>query len=114
MRVTLDIATFALRPDVLMPLALVLNEAVSNAFLHGYPTNRTGHVRITLARGANAARLTVEDDGAGLTTGGEERGLGMRVIRLLAAQLQGQASVKNINPSGACFALQFPIRCVDN
>ncbi|MDB6138539.1 MAG: hypothetical protein JWO94_1611 [Verrucomicrobiaceae bacterium] len=100
-----------------MPLALILNEAISNAFKHAFPNGERGTIEIKLAAAAREAHLTIEDDGAGLGTKFDSTsspGLGMKVIGVFAEQMKGQISMENITGRGLIFDLRFPIGCVDN
>jgi two-component sensor histidine kinase len=64
-------------------LALVANEAVTNACKHAFPDGRAGEVEVRLERRADdgALVLAVRDDGVGLPVQAPEDGLGMRLIR---------------------------------
>ncbi len=112
-QVTLDLQSLQPRAEWLMPFAFILNEAVSNAFQHAFPGDRSGRIQIRF-RPADMGEgmLTIEDDGVGAGEVGDG-GLGMRVVRLLASQMSGSANLKNIIPSGLSFDLHFPITCVD-
>ena len=72
----------SLPPDVAVSLALVANEAVTNACKHAFPDGRAGEVEVRLGRRADGALvLAVRDDGVGLPVQAPEGGLGMRLIR---------------------------------
>jgi two-component sensor histidine kinase len=72
----------SLPPDVAVSLALVANEAVTNACKHAFPDGRPGEVEVRLGRRADGALvLAVRDDGVGLPIQAPEGGLGMRLIR---------------------------------
>ena len=73
----------SLPPDVAVSLALVANEAVTNACKHAFPDGRAGEVEVRLERRADdgALVLAVRDDGVGLPIQAPEGGLGMRLIR---------------------------------
>jgi two-component sensor histidine kinase len=99
-----------LSPDQALPLGMIVNEVVSNAFKHGFPNGRAGEVNVTLTRPleGNDAVLTIADNGAGMgeiPAGGI--GLGTRLINGLAAQLQGSVSMKR--GDGVTFDLKFPV-----
>ena len=67
-----------------VPLALMVNELVTNAIKHG------GHgCRIVLLRGApgDTLELTVSDAGRGPSPDGPRQGMGSRILRGLARQL---------------------------
>ncbi len=97
--------------DTAIPLGLVLNELVTNAFKHAFVDGRRGHVRIALARRRDGrVELSVADDGVGLAGDFDIEAaatLGLRVVRSLARQLDGELVVER-SPSTA-FRLTFPV-----
>ncbi len=95
----------------LMPLALSLNEMISNAFKHAYPEGRTGRMKVGLLLGEGSGELLVKDDGAGLPSDFESAhfpGLGMKILRVFAGQLGGEVQVQGAPGQGAEFKLRFP------
>jgi two-component sensor histidine kinase len=118
-QVTVDIQLHGHRPreEWIMPIALVLNEALSNCFKHAYADGRQGHVEVRFTTDGELAHLTVQDDGPGLPEDFEPNaclGLGLKVAGVFADQMKGKIHLKNIIPHGLLFDLQFTIRCVDN
>lgn len=107
---TWKLAPLQLSPDQALPLGMMVNEVVSNAFKHGFPNGRPGRVTITLARPleGNEAVLTVEDTGVGMSeTPAGGQGLGTRLIAGFASQLQGKSEVTR--GDGVKFELRFPV-----
>jgi two-component sensor histidine kinase len=107
---------FRVTTDRAIPLALVVNELVTNAFKYAYPTvdgeSAGGRVAVgvKLLEGGKIA-ITVEDEGVGLpedftTAGG--RNLGMLLIGSLLTQLSGTLDVRPAG-RGACFSVTVPI-----
>jgi len=99
--------------DVAVPIGLLVNELVTNAYKYAYREGEAGAVRITGERTGNGGyRLAVADSGVGLPSGfdlahpGES--LGMKVITSLAKQLGGELTVGSAEP-GARFAIVFPL-----
>lgn len=106
------LAPLQLSPDQALPLGMMVNEVVSNAFKHGFPNGRAGRVTITLVRplDGNDAVLTVEDNGVGMSeTPAGGQGLGTRLIAGFAGQLQGKADVTR-SSDGVKFELKFPVQ----
>jgi two-component sensor histidine kinase len=93
--------------DAAIPLALILNELLTNAVKHGVNGRGQGIIRVGLTRSANSFVLCVEDDGPGfdleLIRG---RSSGLKLIQGLARQLRGQLRVTR-SPATRC-SLQFP------
>jgi two-component sensor histidine kinase len=104
------------REEWLMPLALVVNEAISNALEHGYPGEASGNIWVSLTAEEDGAHLRVQDDGVGLPDGfgsPSTMGLGLKVLGIFSDQLKGQVILKNIVNGGVLFDLHFPMTCVD-
>lgn len=80
--------------ETAIPLGLILNELITNAFKHAFPEDRDGRVRVRLRRlgKEGAVRLAVEDDGIGAGEGGDAgaKGIGMTLIRVLARQIDAE------------------------
>ena len=111
-KMDLQLADAQVPEEWLMPLALSLNEMVSNAFKHAFPENRSGTIRVELTWGDKRGVLAVKDDGVGLPEGFDDRnetGLGMKIIRVFAGQLGGDVLVKSSPGEGAVFQLDFPL-----
>lgn len=92
------------------PLALILNELITNALKHGCPAGRPGRIRVALGTEGQDYRLSVSDDGPGLPTDitpVQKKSLGMRAIDALARQLRGRLVVE-ARETGAYVAVVFP------
>lgn len=104
------LAPLQLSPDQALPLGMIVNEVVSNAYKHGFPNGRPGKISVTLSRPleGNEAVLTIADDGVGMSeTPAGGIGLGTRLISGFAAQLQGK--VEMTRGGGVQFELTFPV-----
>ena len=92
--------------DQALPLGLVVNEVVSNAFKHAFPDGRAGLITVTLApEGAGHAVLRVRDDGVGYQPG-RRVGMGSRLIQGLVQQIGGECEFRDDH--GTVFVLRFP------
>lgn len=110
-----------LRNAEAQPLALVVNELVTNAFRHAFRPGKPGTVWVQLSRRDGALRLTVADDGCGLPPRGlapdglppgglavsGSRGFGLRLVRLMAGQVGARMDVGN--KGGAHITLALPV-----
>ncbi len=65
---------------------LIVNELVTNAVKHAFPAGQQGQVRVAARSGPSGLVLQVSDDGCGMT-GSPEKGLGLRLVNSLAADL---------------------------
>jgi len=105
-RIECAAAQGVLSNDVAMPLALILNELLTNAVKHGVKDSARQGVRVSLTDRDGRLALCVEDDGEGFDL--EEvrkNSSGLQLVLGLARQLHGTLSVTK-NPSRAC--LDFP------
>jgi PAS domain S-box-containing protein len=97
--------------ETAVPLGLIVNELVTNAFKHAFPAGRGGEVVVRLAAEAgDRVTLTVQDDGVGLPAGldpGRARSLGLRLVHSLARQLRAQVALEN--GTGTTVRLTFPL-----
>jgi len=124
----IDVADLLLDVEVAVPLGLILNEVLTNAFKYAYadPTTtsdrplrgRAGRVRprpllvVSLQPAANGGLLVeVQDNGPGLAEqplpSGRKQSFGHRLIRELTGQLGGQMSLTN--REGTYFRLWIPL-----
>jgi two-component sensor histidine kinase len=108
-RVRLDVERITLDLTRAIPLGLIVNELLCNAFKHAFPDGAGGEVRVELhAKDGSGASLQVRDNGQGLAgrqasqTGDT---LGMQIVTLLAEQIGGELAA--CRGSGACFELRF-------
>jgi two-component sensor histidine kinase len=76
-----------------VPLGLVINEAVTNAIKYAFPDGRPGVIRIALQRTVDRfIKMRISDNGVGFTRGSpieESNSFGIQLIRLFAEQLEG-------------------------
>jgi PAS domain S-box-containing protein len=91
-KIVRQVATAELDNDRAMPLALILNELLTNAVKYGSSGDAT-QIRVGLANG-NGFALYVEDDGPGFDLQSvRDRSSGLKLVQLLARQLRGQLEV---------------------
>jgi two-component sensor histidine kinase len=95
--------------DYALPLALVVNELVTNAFKHAFPDGRTGRIEVSFRRRKPGSwRLTVADDGIGLPSWPPPlapHSLGTRIVGALVERLHGRLEVAT--DRGTCFTLDI-------
>jgi PAS domain S-box-containing protein len=84
--------------DAAMPLALILNELLTNAVKHGMKA-RQGTIQVGLERDGDAFILYVEDGGPGFDLDAVvRRSSGLKLVQGLARQLRGRFEVRR-NPT---------------
>ena len=88
LRLTCD--TVTLTPDDAIPMALLANEAVTNAYKHAFPDDSAGEIIVNLrCAPGNKLILQVTDNGVGMSPSADTSGLGLKLIHSFAAQLRG-------------------------
>jgi two-component sensor histidine kinase len=97
--IRIEAAEGLLGNDTATPLALILNELLTNAVKHGLK-NEPGGIRVALMKRGNEFELYVEDDGPGFTlTVAPGRSSGLFLVRALARQLRGRLEPTGSRPS---------------
>jgi two-component sensor histidine kinase len=115
--VELELATGPIQQEWLMPLALTLNETLSNCLEHAFPNGRSGSVRAELSFLPNGGQLIVSDNGCGLPEDFkpvENAGLGLKILAVFAEQMRGQFIIGRSESGGTEIQLRFPIAFIDN
>jgi two-component sensor histidine kinase len=93
------------------PLALVLTELVTNAVEHGLKGKEDGHVTINVRRSEDSLRVSVQDDGAGLSGGLVGEGLGTQIVRtLVEGELGGNISWSQRDSAGTNVNISIPLK----
>ncbi|WP_043343967.1 sensor histidine kinase [Belnapia moabensis] len=97
-------------PDLVVPLGLIVGEAVTNALKYAFPDGRSGRVRVELhAEAGGQMRLLVEDDGAGMSVEHRTGSLGLRLVEMFAKQVKGRATMEaGRGGQGTAVAVIFP------
>jgi PAS domain S-box-containing protein len=106
---SIDANSVALDLDEAIPIALIVNELVSNSLKHAFPDGRQGGIRLALAERGGDWLLEVSDDGIGFEASrksDEEKGIGTDLVHALAAQLHGHVSFST--EDGAVVRILFP------
>jgi len=96
--------------DAAVPCGLIINELVSNALKHAFPTGHKGEIYIGLSSNTEQKlMLIVSDNGAGFPKNLDfqnTESLGLQLVNTLAAQLRGRVEL-NSN-GGTEFKITFP------
>lgn len=93
--------------DVAVPIAIIINELVTNSFKYGFPGDRSGQILIALHNDSELV-LTVADNGIGISSGDQvKQGVGSKVVALLAQQLDGTLTYETTQP-GCRVVLKMP------
>jgi PAS domain S-box-containing protein len=110
--VTLDVfgpPTF-LPIDTAVPFGLIINELLSNALKHAFPSGR-GRITVELReRPDDTLAVIVRDDGVGLPAGVDPERLetlGLKLVYALVHQIDGSIAIEDVQ-SGASFLIVIP------
>jgi PAS domain S-box-containing protein len=92
----------ALNLDDAIPVALIVNELVSNCMKHAFPDGRRGRILVSMREDSGAILLSVEDNGVGFVSEADrsrqaEGGIGTELVQALSDQLHG--SLERGSPS---------------
>jgi PAS domain S-box-containing protein len=101
-KIVCEPASGELSNEAAMPLALILNELLTNAAKYGRNDRGHGTIRVGMKTEADSHLLYVEDDGPGYDLQSvHHRSSGLRLIQGLARQLRGQFDVTR-TPAARC------------
>jgi two-component sensor histidine kinase/CHASE3 domain sensor protein len=98
--------------DTAVPVALIVNELLTNSYKHAFPDGRRGTVKLDMEVAGNEVRIDVADDGIGLPEGVASSGgggFGLNTVRNLTRQLRGRLEIERLTP-GTRFLLTFPMK----
>jgi two-component sensor histidine kinase len=94
-----------------VPVGLILNELLTNAFKYAFPDDRRGTIKVGFRKEAESYLLAVADDGVGMNArpASEQTGsgLGQRLIRSMVGQLDGTLKVEP-SATGSALSIRFP------
>ncbi len=109
--ISFEIITDDIRLDIdrAVPLGLITNELVTNAYKYAFTNITEGKIEISLRKSSdNNYSLIISDNGTGLPAGFDPDNtntLGLKLVRLLTEQIDGTLEFTNVN--GAIFRILF-------
>ncbi|MFY0673356.1 MAG: sensor histidine kinase [Bacteroidia bacterium] len=103
----IDAENFAFDIDTAIPLGLILNELITNAFKYGFEKS---HKKLTVKfeKLETEYKMTVQDNGKGFKDDinfNTVKSLGLRLVKRLSQQLKGRAEINFTK--GAAFEIYF-------
>jgi two-component sensor histidine kinase len=111
--VKIDCAPEPLHVSQAVPCGLIINELVTNCFMHAFGGRPRGEIHISfVVHAANRFVLTVSDTGSGFPSGLDVKAgkaLGLKLVTNLA-ELQLAGSIRLENENGAKITVEFPAR----
>jgi PAS domain S-box-containing protein len=98
--------------DASIPLGLIVNELLSNAFIHAFPEGRSGKIFMgfNLTDEPSQYQLIIKDDGVGLPetfSMDHVDTMGLQIVQLLTRQIEGTLVFEN--SIGSSFSITFEI-----
>jgi two-component sensor histidine kinase len=105
-RIEYDLASVSVSGDKAMPLALIVNEVVTNALKYAFAERQGGLIQVSLREHAGEAILTITDNGSGFDPETAKKGMGSRLLRAFATQLSGEIDVRS--DKGTAVEVRFP------
>ena len=92
-----DAEPLIISTDVAVPLALVVNELVTNAIQHSKPIGESGTLHILLKCHPDTFTISVSDPGDGPDTAESSAGLGTRIVDTLARQIDATVAKERLS-----------------
>jgi PAS domain S-box-containing protein len=109
-RLNIDVKDISLDINRAIPVGLIMNELIANAFKHAFPNGRSGEITITGRHTSAGITLSVQDNGVGLPDGLDWRNtqtLGLRLVLTLIRQVKG--SIELNRTGGTVFEMIVPL-----
>lgn len=104
-----DITPVNFPTKLAVPLALIINELVTNSIKYAFKNREGGQINVVLRKNEMEAnwQLSISDNGNGLPSETERRkdSLGLKLVNIMTRQIKGSLTVKN--DSGAFFNIIF-------
>ncbi len=107
LRKTIDVQNLDI--DTVIPLALIVNELVSNALKYAFKDGRQGEINVVLKEHENGILLSVKDNGIGLPEGFDRHktiNFGYKLIQILSDRLRAKWTVHQ--KDGTAIVLDIP------
>jgi DNA-binding response OmpR family regulator len=106
--VTIEGEPVDLPPTHAAPIAMIVNELVTNCFKHAFPDLRFGAIAIRYGVADGELRLEVSDDGVGMAEQKAAAGRGRTTVEQLAGAMGGAATWTSA-PNGTTASVRIPI-----
>jgi two-component sensor histidine kinase len=93
--ITIDAAPLTISNDMAVPLALIVNELLTNAIQHSQPLRKGKAIHVAVCSHSNNFSVSVSDPGSGPDPAQTTSGLGTRLVDALTQQIK--ATIKKQN-----------------
>jgi two-component sensor histidine kinase len=97
--------------DTIVPLALIVNELISNSLKYAFPDGRKGLIEVYIGKSEGQIQVRVEDNGIGLPEGFSQENdanFGYKLINILAERLG--ATITTSLDNGTSVSLLIPVK----
>jgi len=105
----INVEQISLHIETAVPLGMIINELITNAYKHAFPDNKKGKIQVQLANLIeNSYELIVRDNGVGIPDDiiiNKSDTLGFKLVNLLTGQIQGKIDLTI--EKGTTFNIQF-------
>ncbi len=111
----LDVEVKELDVDIAMPLGLLINEWVTNAFKHAWQQVPQPLLDMSIKAGEKELILEIKDNGPGIPDSlwqKPQRSFGLKLVKVLVKQLDAVANLSSAK--GAVFTVHIPIPTLTN
>jgi len=88
----------SLTQTIAIPIALIINEAITNSIKYAFPDNRAGEIIVSLQEESESIKLELTDNGIGINNNIEDTNslsLGLQLIKGLSKEIQGNLKIKS-------------------
>ena len=110
-RTETDVGDIRLELDTAVTIGLIVNELMINSMKYAFMNRSSGLINIRFSYFDNQYTFQYSDDGIGLPEGfdiNKITSLGMRLIKILAKQIQGRTRISSVPGEGMEYILLFP------
>jgi len=108
--IRLDIDPVKVNMTQAIPLALIINEIITNAILHAFKKTAKGEISVSMHQSNDRVKMIISDNGTGIDLKEKEtrdKTLGMVLINGLSEDINGEIMIEN--KQGTCVTLVFPV-----
>lgn len=104
--VELEVEDLACPAELITPLTLIANEAVTNAVKHHMRAGAP-HIRLCAHLDGGAIEVCIRDEGGGFPDGTKLDGFGLKVMRTLTRQIAGEFAITSESGVGSEVRVRF-------
>lgn len=105
----IDVHDVEFNVDTAVPLGIIVNELVSNAYKYAFHETEKGSIKISIEQEeTNHYRMTIKDNGIGLPDDFDPmktKSLGLKLVKILSKQMRGTFAFSSDN--GTLFSISF-------